>query len=133
MTGSGDDDQRLTLAARAADRGGVQPVVRAAVDGAVRADVTAGSSVTLTVDAEAPPGGGTIIGVEWDFDGTGTYPFAHDGIDGSQRALRLETTHRFDRAGTYFPCVRVTAHRDGDVAAAHCRLVNLGRVRVVVS
>ncbi len=128
-----DDDQRLTLAARAADRGGVQPVVRAAVDGAVRADVTAGSSVTLTVDAEAPPGGGTIIGVEWDFDGTGTYPFAHDGIDGSQRAVRLETTHRFDRAGTYFPCVRVTAHRDGDVAAAHCRLVNLGRVRVVVS
>ena len=50
-----------------------------------------------------------------------------------ERAVRLETTHHFDRAGTYFPCVRVTAHRDGDVTAAHCRLVNLGRVRVVVS
>jgi hypothetical protein len=128
-----DDDQRLTLATRASERGGVQPVVRAVANGAVRADVTAGSSVTLTVDAEAPPGGGTIIGVEWDFDGTGSYPFAHDDVDGSQPALHLETTHRYDEAGTYFPCVRVTAHRDGDVTAPHCRLVNLGRVRVVVA
>jgi hypothetical protein len=28
--------------------------------------------------------------------------------------------------------VRVTAHRDGGPEAEHCRLVNLGRVRVVV-
>src|SRR4029077_911392 len=49
-----DDDQRLTLAGSAVDGGGVQPLVRAAADGAVRADVSAGSSVTLTVDAEAP-------------------------------------------------------------------------------
>jgi Tannase and feruloyl esterase len=128
-----DDDQRLTLAADASDRGGVQPVVRATANDAIRADVTVGSSVRLAVDAEAPPGGGSIVGVEWDFDGTGAFPFGHDSVDGSQRAVHLEVEHRFDAPGTYFPCVRVTAHRDGDLVARHCRLVNLGRVRVVVS
>ena len=32
-----------------------------------------GEPVTLAVDADAPAGGGTIIGVEWDFDGTGAF------------------------------------------------------------
>ena len=60
-------------------------------------------------------------------------PSPRDGVDGSRASVRLETTHAFDTPGTYFPSVRVTAHRDGDVDAAHCRLLNLGRVRVVVS
>ncbi len=102
-----DDDQRLTLAPDAAARGGVQPVVRAAANGAIRADVSAGSSVALTVDAETPPGGGTIIGVEWDFDGTGEFPFSHEAVDGSQRALRLEVVHAVRRAGYLLPvCAR---------------------------
>ena len=128
-----DDDQRLTLAPTAAERQGVQPVVRATADGRVRADVRAGTAVTLAVDAEAPAGGGTIISVEWDFDGTGAFGFTHHGIDGTERSVRLEVTHVFDTPGTYFPCVRVTGHRDGDVDARFRRLPNLGRVRVVVS
>ncbi len=128
-----DTDQRLTLAPTAAERGGVQPVVHAFANGAVRADVGVGEPVTLAVEADAPAGGGTIIGVEWDFDGTGAFAESADGVDGSRASVRLETTHAFDSPGTYFPSVRVTAHRDGDVDAAHCRLLNLGRVRVVVS
>jgi hypothetical protein len=128
-----DVDQRLTLAPSATERGGVQPVVRAAANGSVRADVAIGEPVTLAVEADAPAGGGTIIGVEWDFDGTGAFPFAFSDVDGSHASVRLETTHAFDTPGTFYPCVRVTAHRDGDVDAAHCRLLNLGRVRVVVS
>ncbi|HXY92774.1 MAG TPA: hypothetical protein VEP49_09885, partial [Acidimicrobiia bacterium] len=127
-----DADQRLTLAHTADERGGVQPVVHASADGGVRAEVAAGAAVTFTVDAETPPGGGTIVNVEWDFDGTGAFPLVHDGVDGTRAALTLTTTHSFDAPGTYFPCVRVTAHRDGATEAAHCRLVNLGRVRVVV-
>jgi hypothetical protein len=127
-----DADQRLTLAPTAAQRGAVQPVVRAVANRDVRADVGVGEPVVLSVEADAPPGGGTIVRVEWDFDGRGGFPFAHDGIDGSRASVRCETTHRFDEPGTYFPAVRVTAHRDGDVDAVHCRLVNLGRVRVVV-
>jgi hypothetical protein len=128
-----DADQRLTLAPTAAERGGVQPVVRATANGGVRADVGVGEAVTLSVSADAPAGGGTIIKVEWDFDGTGAYAFTDETVDGTCTSVGLETTHAYDTPGTYFPAVRVTAHRDGDVGAEHCRLINLGRVRVVVS
>jgi hypothetical protein len=128
-----DRDQRLTLAPTAAERGGVQPVVRATVNGSVRAEVRVGEPVEFRVDADTPRGGGTVTRVEWDFDGSGTFPFVHDEVDGSSASVRLATGHAYDVPGTYFPCVRVTAHRDGDVDASHCRLVNLGRTRVVVA
>jgi hypothetical protein len=128
-----DRDQRLTLAPAAAERGGVQPVVRATVNGSVRAEVRVGEPVEFRVDADTPRGGGTVTRVEWDFDGSGTFPFVHEDVDGSSVSVRLATDHAYDAPGTYFPCVRVTAHRDGDVDAPHCRLVNLGRTRVVVT
>ena len=127
-----DDDQRLTLAP-APPRVAVcsRSCVPRPTAQSVRMSVR-GPRCRSPWIAETPPGGGTITGVEWDFDGTGRFPFAHDGVDGSRRALELEVVHQFDESGTYFPCVRVTAHRDGDVTSPHCRLVNLGRVRVVV-
>jgi hypothetical protein len=128
-----DDDQRFTLAPTASERGGVQPVVEASANGARRAEVSVGEPVSLTVHATTPAGGGTVTRVEWDFDGTGTFPFEHDGVDGTARELTLETAYSFAAPGTYFPCARVTAHRDGDPGAAHCNLLNLGRVRVVVT
>ena len=60
-------------------------------------------------------------------------PFAEDGIDGTESTMHVATSGQLDKPGTYFPSVRVTAHRDGDVNASQRRLVNLGRVRVVVS
>jgi hypothetical protein len=128
-----DDDQRFTLAPTASERGGVQPVVEAAANGGARAEVTVGESVSLSMRATTPPGGGTITRVEWDYDGTGAFPFEHDNVDGSACDVTFETTHAFAEPGTYFPCVRVTSHRKGDRAAEHGRLVNLGRVRVVVN
>jgi hypothetical protein len=128
-----DADQRLTLAPTAAERGGVQPVVLATANGSQRADVAAGEPVAFCLEAEAPRGGGTITRVEWDFDGTGAFPFVQEGVDGSSPSIRVETSHAYDTPGTYFPCARVTAHRGGDVDAVHCRLVNLGRARVVVA
>jgi len=127
-----DADQGIHLAPTASERGGIQPVVHATANGGSRAEVAVDEPVLLVADVEAPAGGGTIIAAEWDFDGTGSYPFRHDAVDGSRATVHLETTHAFDAPGTYFPCVRVTAHRDGDVDAAHCRVLNLGRVRVVV-
>jgi hypothetical protein len=126
-------DGKVVIAATAAERGGIQPVVRATANGAARADVKAGEAVTFAVDAEVPAGAGTLIAVEWDFDGAGAYPFKHPTIDGKSRSLKLSTTHAFDKAGTYFAAVRVVSHRDGDVAATSRRIENLGRVRVVVA
>jgi len=127
------ENGRVTLPTNAAERGGIQPVALATANGAVRAEVRTGDPVTLAVHAEAPPGAGTIVHVEWDFDGSGTYPFRHEGVDGTTNELTLETTHNYDRPGTFFATVRVTAHRTGDVRAELCRIETLAQVRVVVS
>ncbi len=83
--------------------------------------------------AEVPPGSGALIRAEWDFDGAGVWPAVDDFVDGSQARVTLTAQHTFHAPGVYFPSVRVTAHRDGDPHATLFRVVNLARVRVVVS
>jgi hypothetical protein len=126
-------DGRVRLPSTAAERGGIQPVASATANGASRADVGIGEPVTLTVTAAVPPGAGKIISVEWDFDGTGTYPFRHEEIDGSADELTVSTTHSYDRPGTYFATARVTSHRTGDVHAEFCRIETIAQARTVVS
>jgi hypothetical protein len=124
--------QKIDLPPTAAERGGIQPVVQAAANGGARAEVKVGEAVTLTVDAEVPPGAGTVVSIEWDFDGTASWPFRHTEIDGTQSKVSLSTTHAYDRPGTYFPAARVTSHREGDLNATSRLVQNLGRARVVV-
>jgi hypothetical protein len=124
---------RVTLPATAAERGGIQPIATVTANGAVRADVAIGEAVTLEVRAEVHPKAGTIISAAWDFDGSGTYPFHHAEVDGISSSVVLTTTHSYDRPGTYFVTARVESHRNGDVAAQHCRVETLGQARVVVS
>jgi hypothetical protein len=125
-------DGKVTLPSTAAERGGIQPVVHVSANGGSRAEVKAGEPVTLQVDAEVPAGAGTVIGVSWDFDGSGTYPFAHD-VDGTAAQVDLSTTHTYDRPGTYFATALVESHRDGDVRATARRLPNLASARIVVT
>jgi hypothetical protein len=127
------EEGQVVLPATAAEREGVQPVATATADGTKRAEVKAGTAVTFDVLAEAPPRGGNIIDVAWDFDGSGQYGFVHDGVDGSSSSVKISTTHTFDAPGTYFPAVRVTSERDGNVDATLGRMENLDRVRVVVT
>jgi hypothetical protein len=124
-------DGQIRLPGSAAERGGVQPVVAVRANGGARAEVKAGDPVELEVRAEAPPGGGTIVSVEWDFDGRGTFPFRHD-VTGADRSVVLSTTHVYETAGTYFVTARVCVHRDGAVAAEFRRLPNVASARVVV-
>jgi hypothetical protein len=70
------DDNALVLAPTAKERRGIQPVVTLAVNGGVRAEVRAGTPVTLTASAEVPAGSGTIVRAQFDFDGQGTWPQA---------------------------------------------------------
>ncbi|MDT7551339.1 MAG: hypothetical protein QOE84_3733 [Actinomycetota bacterium] len=126
------EDGKLVLPATAAERKGIQPVVSVTVDGSERADVTAGTPVTLQVLAEVPPGAGTITSVAWDIDGTGAFPISEE-VDGTQTRLELSRTQVYDRPGTYFVTARVTSRRDGDVTALDRQLPNLAQVRVVVS
>ncbi|MCU1346475.1 MAG: hypothetical protein JWL70_2741, partial [Acidimicrobiia bacterium] len=126
-------DGKVTLPATAAERGGIQPVVQVTANGGPRADVGVGETVTLEVFAEVPPNAGTIIDVAWDFDGTGAFPFHHEGVDGSATSVRLSTSHRYDQPGTYYATAMVLSHRNGDVNATSCRLPNLCQARIVVS
>ncbi|MCU1692063.1 MAG: hypothetical protein JWM64_1154 [Frankiales bacterium] len=127
------EDGKVTLPATAAERGGVQPVVSVTADGGVRAEVPAGSTVTLAVTAEVPPGGGGITGVEWDFEGEGTFEFDHEGLDGTQPRVELTTTRTYPTPGTYWATARVVSHVDGEVGAVARNLPNVASARIVVS
>lgn len=123
---------KVRLPATATERGGIQPVVRATVNGGPKAEVKTGESVELNVEAEVPPNAGTIVSVEWDLDGWGSFPFRHD-VDGSATSVNLSTTHSYDRPGTYFATARVLSHREGKVDAEFRLIPNLASVRIVVS
>jgi hypothetical protein len=125
-------DGRVTLPGTAPERGGIQPVVHVLANGSSRAEARVGEEVTLRVRAEVPPGAGTVIAVKWDFDGSGTYPFA-EKVDGQSLAVDLSTTHAWDQPGTYFATALVQSHRDGDVNATSCRIPNLASARIVVT
>ena len=125
-------DGRVRLPTGAAERGGVQPVVAVSANGATRAVVKTGEPVLLEVAADVPPHAGTIIAVEWDFDGWGSFPFHHE-LDGADTGVRLSTTHAYDAPGTYFATARVWSNREGKVDSQFRRLPNLASARIIVT
>ena len=78
------------------------------------AEVAPGERVTFDALIEVPPGAGTIVAAEWDFEGTAEYPLVEPDVDGSANRLALTATHAFAEPGTYFPRYRVTTQRQGD-------------------
>ncbi len=126
-------DGQIRVPATAKARKGVQAVVDLTANGASRADVAPGERVTFDAHVEVPPGAGTIVAAEWDFEGNAEYPLVEPDVDGSANRLALTATHTFDAPGTYFPALRVTTQRQGDTETPHARIQNLGRVRVVVA
>ena len=45
----------------------------------------------------------------------------------------MSTSYAFSEPGTYFPALRVASQRQGSVDTPFARVLNLGRVRVVVT
>jgi hypothetical protein len=128
------EDGQVVVPSTAPSRRGIQPVVDLRANGAARAEVGVGEAVAFSAVIEVPPGAGTVVGAEWDFEGEGSYPLreAFGDTDASFRRVTVTATHAFSRAGTYFPALRATSHRQGDVTTPFGRVQNLGRVRVVV-
>jgi hypothetical protein len=125
-------DGQVRVPTTAAERRGPQAVVRTTANGGERANVTIGEEVEFLAHVDVPVGAGGIVGIEWDFDGTGEFALAEDGLDSALTTYTSVVTHAFTEAGTYFPAVRVTNQRSVDAGTPHCRIFNLGRVRVVV-
>ena len=116
----------------AEERKGVQPVITVEVNGGVRADVKAGKKVKFSAVIEAPPDVGSIVHVEWDFEGNGDYPVVQKLKDTKSTRVKVKTNYTFSEGGTYFPAIRATLHRQGDFQTPYARIQNIGRVRVVV-
>jgi hypothetical protein len=125
-------DGQVRVPLSALERKGIQPVVSVCVNGGARADVAAGETVSFDGIAELVPGAGTIVAAEWDFEGVGDYPLTSKEIDGSRQRVVVKASHAFAEPGTYFPALRVTSQRQGDLTTPYGRVQNLGRVRVVV-
>ncbi len=126
-------DGKVTLPETAAGRGGIQPVIQLSANGGQRADVKAGETVTLAVNACVPVGTGTLIGLHWDLDGSGEFGTHMGGIDGSSAEVSQVLEHIYTSPGTYFVSVLAESHREGDVDATSRRVPNLAQVRVVVN
>jgi Tannase and feruloyl esterase len=131
-TAFGWSDNKVILSPDAVERRGIQAVIRVTANGSDRAEVRVGDPVTLEMIATVPPGAGTIVAADWDFDGTATFPYKHGEVDGTASSIGLGTSHAFDRPGEYFVTGRVHSHREGDVTAEDRRIPNVAQARVVV-
>lgn len=130
-TGYRIDDGQVVTAPTAEARGGVQPVVTLTANGGERADVKRGQPVTFVGTITVPPGAGSVTHAQWDFDGQGAFAESSP-VGQGEKTVRVTTTHRFDKPGTYFPALRGISQRDGDAETPFANIENLGRVRVVV-
>ncbi|HEY1926421.1 MAG TPA: hypothetical protein VGG92_03065 [Caulobacteraceae bacterium] len=125
------EDGQVVLAASAADRKGVQPVVTLTANGGAKALVKVGETVEFEAVVEAPPGAGVIAAVDWDFEGAGDFSEESDLGSPSPHAS-MRKTYAFAQSGTYFPAVRASVRR-AENDSLYARPKNLGRVRVVVT
>jgi hypothetical protein len=125
------DDGQVIVPAGAGDRRGIQPVVSLQANGRQRAEVSVAQPVSFTGTVTVPPGAGVVIGAEWDFDGTGTFP-VKSAVPRGATTLTLSVNHGFEKPGTYFPALRGISQRAGDRLTPYARVQNLDRVRIVV-
>lgn len=125
------EDAQVIVPRKAHERLGIQPVVQLRANGSARAEVKVGEPVQFSATVEVPDGMGKIVAAEWDFASPSAYHAAD--LATRQTRLQLEATHRYERPGTYFAVLRVSAQREGNGETPFCRIQNLARVRVVVS
>ncbi|MHA2036387.1 MAG: hypothetical protein ACW98X_08125 [Promethearchaeota archaeon] len=126
------DDGALLLPDSPEERLGIQPLVFANINGNKRADIRTGQSIILNGAAKAPPSAGFFVQAEWDFDGSGTFPYT-ESLEGNESNIISSIEHNYSEPGTYFATFRVYLHRKGDKKDIMRHIVNQDRVRIVVS
>lgn len=125
-------DGQVHVPPSASARKGIQPVATLTANGGTHPEVAVGATVEFAAVIEVPPGTGFVVAAEWDFEGAGDYPVVEGDLDGSMARLGVSASYAFTAPGTYFPALRVTSQRQGDVTTPFARVQNLARVRVVV-
>ncbi|MBE6204769.1 MAG: hypothetical protein E7136_05610 [Rikenellaceae bacterium] len=130
-------DGQVILTSDGGDRGGIQPVPHATINGERSARVKVAEEVTIRVEVEVPEDTGKVVKADWCIDDSKQYTLPVDlsqatySADGAR--VTFETSISYDRAGVYFPTVKVYAERRGRAqTASYVQIPNIDRVRVIV-
>lgn len=120
-------DGQVVVAPTARQREGIQPTVDFVSDRVIH--VRPGQPVPLIASARTPHDGESIVSVEWDFEGDGTYVAGE--LRTPKGAVTVKATHSFTTPGTYFVAVKVTADAEGN-PSGFAGVQNIDRIRVIV-
>lgn len=121
---------QVVPAPRAADRGGLQPVMTLAVDGANRAMVKANQPVNLVGELEMPPKTGKIVQYFWTVASADDAP---TNLAAPTQKVEVKRTLSFPTPGSYLVRLTVNGQRDGQVDPFNKTLLrNFKEVRIVV-
>lgn len=130
------EDGQVMLGADGKSRGGIQPVPCVTIHGKERAEVKPGETVTIHVTVDVPQGTGKVVRADWCLDDSKQFTQPADltqarySADGEH--VEFEQTVSYDKAGTYFPTVKIYSERKGNAQTPYTCIANLGKVRVVV-
>lgn len=122
---------QVSVPKSANERLGIQPTVNLTIGGEKRTEVRVGDAVTLVGTVAVPPRGGAIVELAWDFTGNGKFEPASGKFAGTEALLTAQ--HSFSKPGTYFVGLRAVSQRKEFAGTPYGQLINLDRVRVVVS
>lgn len=130
------EDGQVMLGADGKSRGGIQPVPCVTIHGKERAEVKPGETVTIHVTVDVPQGTGKVVRADWCLDDSKQFTQPADltqarySADGEH--VEFEQTVSYDKAGSYFPTVKIYSERKGNAQTPYTCIANLGKVRVVV-
>ncbi|KAL0941999.1 pkd domain containing protein [Colletotrichum truncatum] len=124
-------DAQVKVPANVSERYGIQPSVTLSLNGTNRFEAASQAPVSMTVHAEVPPNTGSIVAVEWDYLGIGE--FVSSPLGAAVTPLSMTSNYTYSQPGTYFPAVRITSQREGNMTSPFGRVSNLGRGQVIVS
>ena len=134
------DDGQIRLPEDVTERGGMQPVVKAAVsdaagnstcDGKV-VQVKAGEPVSFHAVVTVLPEAGKVTKAAWDYEKTNDWSVGEELHVREDGSVLVESTHVFAKPGVYYPCIKVQSNRNGDLSDIFTQCKNLDRVKVVV-
>lgn len=122
---------QVVLAATAAKRNGIQPVVDLTAGDADRLEVAVNQPVVFTGKVQAPPRAGKITSTAWWF-GDSDFALVPQAVARPKPSIVARQTHAFSKPGTYFVTLWATSQRDGNISETATAVQNLARVRIVV-
>jgi len=130
------EDGQVMLSDDGNQRGGVQPVVTALVEGKELAEVAVGQKVNVHVTVDVPKGTGRLVKADWCLNDSKEFTLPVDlsktTFSTNGEHAEFDTVISYDKPGTYFATVRVSSERNGDVNATQTYISNLGKVRIIV-